>query len=136
MIKDIVKDQSFLARISEPATREDLPVAQDLIDTLKAHEGSCVGLAANMIGISRQIIIVKVGLSSLVMFNPKITMQQSPYKTEEGCLSLEGMRETTRFLIIEVEYLDQKWQKKKKRFRGFTAQIIQHGVDHLNGVII
>ena len=73
MIKDIVKDQSFLARISEPATREDLPVAQDLIDTLKAHEGSCVGLAANMIGISRQIIIVKVGLSSLVMFNPKIT---------------------------------------------------------------
>ncbi|MCR4554170.1 MAG: peptide deformylase [Succinivibrionaceae bacterium] len=136
MIKDIVKDQSFLARISEPATREDLPVAQDLIDTLKAHEGSCVGLAANMIGISRQIIIVKVGLSSLVMFNPKITMQQSPYKTEEGCLSLEGMRETTRFLIIEVEYLDQKWQKKKKRFRGFTAQIIQHEVDHLNGVII
>ena len=129
MIKDIVKDQSFLARISEPATREDLPVAQDLIDTLKAHEGSCVGLAANMIGISRQIIIVKVGLSSLVMFNPKITMQ-------EGCLSLEGMRETTRFLIIEVEYLDQKWQKKKKRFRGFTAQIIQHEVDHLNGVII
>lgn len=70
------------------------------------------------------------------MFNPKITMQQSPYKTEEGCLSLEGMRETTRFLIIEVEYLDQKWQKKKKRFRGFTAQIIQHEVDHLNGVII
>lgn len=136
MIKDIVKDQSFLARISEFATREDLPVAQDLIDTLKAHEGSCVGLAANMIGISRQIIIVKVGLSSLVMFNPKITMQQSPYKTEEGCLSLEGMRETTRFLIIEVEYLDQKWQKKKKRFRGFTAQIIQHEVDHLNGVII
>ena len=136
MIKDIVKDQSFLARISEPATREDLPVAQDLIDTLKAHEGSCVGLAANMIGISRQIIIVKVGLSSLVMFNPKITMQQSPYKTEEGCLSLEGMRETTRFLIIEVEYLDQKWQKKKKRFCGFTAQIIQHEVDHLNGVII
>lgn len=136
MIKDIVKDQSFLARISEPATREDLPVAQDLIDTLKAHEGSCVGLAANMIGISRQIIIVKVGLSSLVMFNPKITLQQSPYKTEEGCLSLEGMRETTRFLIIEVEYLDQKWQKKKKRFRGFTAQIIQHEVDHLNGVII
>ena len=136
MIKDIVKDQSFLARISEPATREDLPVAQDLIDTLKAHEGSCVGLAANMIGISRQIIIVKVGLSSLVMFNPKITMQQSPYKTEEGCLSLEGMRETTRFLIIDVEYLDQKWQKKKKRFRGFTAQIIQHEVDHLNGVII
>ena len=136
MIKDIVKDQSFLARISEPATREDLPVAQDLIDTLKAHEGSCVGLAANMIGISRQIIIVKVGLSSLVMFNPKITMQQSPYKTEEGCLSLEGMRDTTRFLIIEVEYLDQKWQKKKKRFRGFTAQIIQHEVDHLNGVII
>ena len=136
MIKDIVKDQSFLARISEPATREDLPVAQDLIDTLKAHEGSCVGLAANMIGISRQIIIVKVGLSSLVMFNPKITMQQSPYKTEEGYLSLEGMRETTRFLIIEVEYLDQKWQKRKKRFRGFTAQIIQHEVDHLNGVII
>ena len=136
MIKDIVKDQSFLARISEPATREDLPVAQDLIDTLKAHEGSCVGLAANMIGISRQIIIVKVGLSILVMFHPKITMQQSPYKTDEGCLSLEGMRETTRFLIIEVEYLDQKWQKKKKRFRGFTAQIIQHEVDHLNGVII
>lgn len=136
MIKDIVKDQKFLAVKSEPATREDLPIAQDLIDTLKAHEDECVGLASNMIGVSKAVIIIKIGLSSTVMFNPQIVAKQSPYETEEGCLSLDERHKTQRFLIIDVEYTDLKWQRKKKRFRGFTAQIIQHEIDHINGIII
>lgn len=136
MIKEIVKDQSFLSQIADPATKEDLSLAEDLIDTLKAHEDHCVGLAANMIGVNKQAIVIKIGLSAVVMFNPVITQKKEQYHTEESCLSLDGSRETDRFKIIEVEYFDCKWKRIKKRYRGWTAQIIQHEMDHLKGILI
>lgn len=136
MIKEIMKDEAFLAQKSTPATIDDLPLALDLTDTLQAHSDHCVGMAANMIGVSKNVIIVKIGEKSVVMFNPIITGKSSPYQTQESCLSLEGVRETTRYQVIDVEYMDVKWKKVKKRFRGFTAQIVQHEVDHLNGIII
>lgn len=136
MIKPIIKDVFFLGQKSEPATKQDLSVGQDLQDTLTANSERCVGMAANMIGVKKHIIIVNIGFMNLVMYNPVILKKDTPYETEEGCLSLEGVRKTTRYQNIEVEYLDGSWQKHRQRFTGWTAQIIQHECDHLEGIII
>ena len=131
-----MKDQFFLAQKSEPATREDLYLAQDLQDTLAANRDRCVGMAANMIGVRKRAIIVHMGISNVVMFNPKITRKEGPYETEEGCLSLPGERETTRYETITVEYTDATWKKQRATYTGWTAQIIQHECDHLEGILI
>ena len=136
MVKPIVKDILFLRQKSEPATKADLPVAQDLQDTLLAYTGRCVGMAANMIGVKKRIIIVSMGFANLVMVNPVLVSKDTPYETEEGCLSLEGTRTTTRYRNIEVEYLDTGWQKRSQKFSGMIAQVIQHECDHLEGIII
>ena len=136
MIKPIMKDILFLGQKSEQATKQDLSVGQDLQDTLQANRDRCVGMAANMIGIRKKIIIVNMGLINVVMYNPVILKKDSPYETEEGCLSLTGVRKTIRYENIEVEYLDSSWKKHRQKFSGWTAQSIQHEVDHLNGVII
>ena len=136
MIKPIMKDILFLGQKSEPATKQDLFVGQDLQDTLQANRDRCVGMAANMIGVRKRIIIVNMGLINVVMYNPVITKKDAPYETEEGCLSLPGVRKTIRYENIEVEYLDSSWKRQRQKFSGWTAQIIQHECDHLNGVII
>ena len=136
MIKQVVRDVIFLGQRSEEATKADLSVADDLRDTLSANREHCVGMAANMIGIRKRIIIANIGMGDIVMFNPLITKKDSPYETEESCLSLTGTRKTTRYKNIEVEYFDQQWNRKKQKFSGFLAQIIQHECDHLEGVII
>ena len=136
MIKPIVKDMFFLSQKSEEAVKQDLAVGQDLQDTLKANRERCVGMAANMIGVRKRIIIVNMGLVSIVMYNPVILRKDSPYETEEGCLSLDGVRKTTRYQNIEVEYLDSSWKKHRLPYSGWTAQIIQHEMDHLDGIII
>ena len=136
MIREIMKDPLFLAQKSEPATPADLNVGRDLMDTLRAHREECVGMAANMIGIKKNIIIVNVGIIDIVMFNPVIASKKTAFRTEEGCLSLIGMRETTRYEEIEVEYYDFGWKKQRQSFSGWTAQIIQHEVDHCNGIVI
>ena len=136
MIKPIVRDILFLGQKSEEATKQDLSVGQDLQDTLKANQERCVGMAANMIGVKKRIIIVNMGLLNVVMYNPVIVKKDTPFETEEGCLSLEGVRKTTRYQIIEVEYLDSNWKKHRQQYSGWTAQIIQHEVDHLSGIII
>ena len=136
MIKPIIKDVLFLGQKSVAATQQDLHVGQDLIDTLRANQDRCVGMAANMIGVKKKIIIVNMGIMNVVMFNPVITRKDSPYETEEGCLSLSGVRKTTRYQNIEVEYYDGSWEKHIQKFSGWTAQIIQHECDHLEGIII
>ena len=136
MIKPIVRDIFFLGQKSEEASRQDLSVGQDLQDTLKANQDRCVGMAANMIGVKKRIIIVNIGIINLVMYNPVIVRKDGPFETEEGCLSLDGVRKTTRYQNIEVEYLDGSWKKHRQKYSGWTAQIIQHEVDHLDGIII
>ena len=136
MVKDIVKDVFFLGQKSEPATKEDMQVAIDLQDTLKANRAGCVGLAANMIGVKKNVIIVNMGFMDLVMFNPIIIKKDTPYETEKGCLSLVGVRKTKRYENIEVEYFDIQWNKKTIKLSGWSAQICQHECDHLNGIII
>jgi len=136
MVKPIVRDAFFLNQKSEEATKVDLPVAQDLEDTLKANRERCVGMAANMIGYRKRIIIVATGLADMVMINPVITEKSEPYETEEGCLSLPGVRKTTRFQKITVRYLDKKLAEHTQSFSGYIAQIIQHECDHLEGVLI
>ncbi|MBR3246038.1 MAG: peptide deformylase [Parasporobacterium sp.] len=136
MIKPIVKDIFFLGQKSEPATKSDLSVATDLRDTLKANADHCVGMAANMIGVRKNIIIVNIGFADLIMINPVLLSGDTPYETEEGCLSLEGVRKTTRFKTIEVEYLDEDWNPHRQQFSGWVAQIVQHEMDHLEGIII
>lgn len=136
MVKQIVRDVFFLGQKSEPATREDLQVGRDLQDTLRANRERCVGMAANMIGVKKNIIIVNQGMVDLVMFNPVIVRQDTPYETEEGCLSLDGVRKTQRYKNIEVEYLDFSWKKQRIKLSGWTAQICQHEIDHLSGRII
>ena len=136
MIRPIIRDIIFLGQRSEEATKQDLSVGQDLQDTLKANQDRCVGMAANMIGAKKRIIIVNMGFVNVVMYNPVIVKKDSPYETEEGCLSLDGVRKTTRYQSIEVEYLDSSWKKQRQKYSGWTAQIIQHEVDHLNGIII
>lgn len=136
MIKPIMKDIFFLSQKSVPATKEDRQVALDLLDTLKAHEEGCVGMAANMIGVKKQIIAVNMGVMNVAMFNPKIVKKSGKYETEEGCLSLEGVRKCSRYQTIEVEYQDMNFDKKRQKYSGWIAQIIQHECDHCNGIII
>ena len=136
MIKPIVRDIFFLGQKSEEANRQDLSVGQDLQDTLKANQERCVGMAANMIGVKKRIIIVNMGFMNVVMYNPVIVKKDTPYETEEGCLSLDGVRKATRYQNIEVEYLDSSWKKHRQKYSGWTAQIIQHELDHLEGRII
>lgn len=138
MVKNIIRDVMFLSRKSQPAlkSKEDEQTASDLQDTLKAHSHECVGMAANMIGVSKNIIIVNMGHVNMVMFNPVITEKSGLYETEEGCLSLNGTRPTQRYENITVEYQDMMWKKQKREFSGWTAQIIQHEIDHLDGKII
>lgn len=136
MIRPIMRDVFFLGQKSEPATKEDAGVIVDLLDTLQANAEQCVGMAANMIGIRKNIIVVNVGFMNLPMVNPKIIKKDIPYQTEEGCLSLIGVRKTTRYQNIEVEYQDASFVKRRQKFSGWTAQIIQHEIDHCNGIII
>lgn len=136
MIRPIVKDLLILGQKSEPASKEDLWIIDDLTDTLEANLDSCVGMAANMIGIHKCILVFTVGNLIIPMVNPVITKKKNLYNTEESCLSLVGFRETTRYETIEVEYLDRNFKKHKDIFTGFTAQIIQHEIDHFNGKII
>lgn len=136
MIKNIIHDPLFLSQRSEPATREDLQVGKDLLDTLKANKERCVGMAANMIGVKKNVIIVNMGIVDVVMFNPVIISRNGAYETEEGCLSLDGVRKTTRYQDIEVEYYDFSWKKQRQKLSGWTAQIVQHEVDHLSGILI
>ncbi len=136
MIRPIVKDVFFLGQKSGPATMQDLSVGKDLMDTLRANQDRCVGMAANMIGVKKRVIIVNMGILNVVMYNPVIVRKDSPYETEEGCLSLTGVRKTTRYQNIEVEYYDSSWKKRRQKYSGWTAQIIQHECDHLEGIII
>ena len=136
MIKPIVKDVLFLGEKSEVATKEDMSVVNDLIDTFRANLDGCVGLAANMIGVKKRIIVFAVGSAIVPMINPVILKKEKSYVTEESCLSLTGFRETTRYETIEVEYFDKSFKKQRETFTGFVAQIIQHEVDHCNGIII
>ncbi len=136
MIQPILKDPIFLGRKSIPATEEDLQVAQDLLDTLTAHRDRCVGMAANMIGIAKRIIAFDNEGKYMVMFNPEIIKCFEAFDTEEGCLSLPGKRKTRRYRSIKVQYQNEAFQTRMKTFTGWTAQIIQHEVDHCNGVRI
>jgi peptide deformylase len=131
-----MKDETFLAIPSEPATKEDLQVAQDLLDTLTAHAEGCVGMAANMIGVSKRIIVFDNEGTYMVMFNPEIVKASDRYDTEEGCLSLVGRRPTKRYKSIKVKYQNADFQTRFKTYSGWTAQIIQHEIDHCNGIII
>lgn len=136
MEKAIVKDIFFLQQPSERASREDLYLAQDLQDTLQANRENCLGLAANMIGVPKRVIIFLYGMVPVVMFNPVLRSKSGPYQTEEGCLSLTGSRKTTRYKEIVVDYLDAAWQKRTLTLKDFPAQICQHELDHLEGIII
>lgn len=136
MVKPIVKDTIFLSQKSENATEADIAVAVDLMDTLRTHANECVGMAANMIGVKKRIIIFSVDITQVVMINPVIVKKSKPYQTEEGCLSLSGTRKTTRYQEIEVSYLDMNFKKHRNKYSGWTAQIIQHEIDHCNGILI
>ena len=136
MVRPIMKDPMFLALPSDPATAADRQTALDLLDTLRAHLEGCVGMAANMIGVRKRIIAVCVGFGQLVMMNPKIVSKSGAYETAEGCLSLVGVRKTTRYQRIEVSYQDIDMKPQRRKFDGYTAQIIQHEVDHCDGILI
>jgi len=136
MVRTIMKDIFFLSQKSEEATKEDLQIGCDLMDTLAANREECVGMAANMIGIRKRVIIVNMGLGDVVMFNPVLKKKDTPYETEEGCLSLTGVRKATRYQNIEVEFLDMNWKKQRMKLSGWTAQICQHELDHLEGILI
>ena len=136
MIRDICKDEAFLAQKAELATPEDLPVAADLLETLEHHKNGCVGLAANMIGVNKRIIVFDNEGTYMVMFNPEIIKKSGPYDAEEGCLSLAGIRPAKRWKTIKVRWQNEKFQERLKTFTGWTAQIIQHEIDHCEGIII
>ena len=136
MIREICKDEAFLAQKAEPATASDLGVAQDLLDTLAAHKDSCVGMAANMIGMNKRVIVFDNEGEYMVMFNPEIVKKSGPYQAEEGCLSLSGVRKANRWKSIKVQYQNKKFQIRFKTFTGWTAQIIQHEIDHCEGILI
>lgn len=137
MIRELVHDPIFLAKKADPATKDDLQIAEDLLDTLTAHRETCVGMAANMIGKSKRIIAFDDEGSYMVMFNPRIVKSSDEYETEESCLSLlGGPRKTKRFRKIKVEYQTEKFQTRLKSFEGWTAQIIQHEIDHCDGILI
>ena len=136
MVREICKDEAFLAQKAEPATADDLGVAQDLLDTLVAHKDGCVGMAANMIGVNKRIIAFDKEGEYMVMFNPAIVRQSGAYEAEEGCLSLTGTRRAKRFQTIKVQWQNEKFQTRLKTFTGWTAEIIQHEIDHCEGIII
>ena len=136
MIKPIVRDMMFLSRTSDKATLADKQVINDLLDTLNAHLDGCVGMAANMIGVHKRIIVVRMGLFSLPMVNPEIVAKSGEYEAEEGCLSLVGVRKCKRWQTIEVSYQDAAFLPRRHKYNGWIAQIIQHEIDHCNGVII
>ncbi|MBS1401865.1 MAG: peptide deformylase [Oscillospiraceae bacterium] len=136
MICEICKDKAFLAQKAETATINDLGVAQNLLDTLIAHKDGCVGMAANMIGVGKRIIAFDNEGEYMLMFNPVIVKQSGPYDAEEGCLSLTGTRHTKRFQTIKVQWQNEKFQTRLKTFTGWTAEIIQHEIDHCEGVLI
>ena len=136
MVRDICKDEGFLAQKAQPATLDDLDTARDLLDTLIAHKAGCVGMAANMIGINKRIIAFDNEGTYTVMLNPAIVKQSGPYEAEEGCLSLTGTRKTKRFQTIKVQWQNEKLQTRLKTFTGWTAEIIQHEIDHCEGILI
>ena len=137
MVKELIHDPILLGRVSAPAGADDLQAAQDLLDTLLAHKEGCVGMAGNMIGVHKCIIAFQDGKDYTVMLNPVIVKTAEPYETEEGCLSLlGGPRKTKRYRKIKVQYQTLQLQKRLKTYEGFTAQIIQHEVDHCNGILI
>ncbi len=136
MIKPIMTNEIFLARPSEPATAADAQTAQDLLDTLAAHAHECVGMAANMIGVPKRIIVFDDEGTHRIMYNPEIVSSAGAYDTEEGCLSLIGRRPTTRYRTIKVCYEDADFHERTKTYTGWTAQIIQHEIDHTNGIVI
>ena len=136
MIREICKDEAFLAQKAEPATSADLDTARDLLETLEAHKDGCVGMAANMIGVNKRIIAFDNEGTYMVMFNPEIVKKSGGYEAEEGCLSLTGTRRARRWQSIKVRYQNEKMQERFKTFTGWTAQIIQHEIDHCEGIII
>ena len=136
MIREICKAEVFLAQKAEAATADDLNTAQDLLDTLIAHKDGCVGMAANMIGVCKRIIAFDNDGTYMVMFNPVIVRQSGPYETQEGCLSLSGVRKTKRFQTVKVQWQNEQFQTRLKTFTGWTAQIIQHEIDHCEGIVI
>lgn len=136
MIKPIVRDIFFLGQKAERAVKADIAVGRDLLDTLQANRDRCVGMAANIIGVRKAIIVVHMGAADVVMFNPVVLKKEGPYETEEGCLSLDGVRKTTRYEYIEVEFYDMSWKKRRQKLRGLPAQICQHELDHLEGILI
>ena len=136
MIREIMRDEAFLSQKSEPATLEDLSVAQDLLDTLTAHKDGCVGMAANMIGVCKRIIVFDNDGTYMVMLNPEVIKKSGPYEAEEGCLSLTGTRKAKRWQSIKVQYQNEQFQTRFKTFTGWTAQIIQHEIDHCEGILI
>lgn len=136
MVKDIVKDPLFLAAKAEPATQGDMQVARDLMDTLLAHRDGCVGLAANMIGSRKSVIVFFNGEMPMIMFNPVITASSGPYETEEGCLSHVGVHSAKRYEKIKVRFRNFAWAEVEQEFSGFTAQVIQHEIDHCKGILI
>ena len=136
MIREICRDETFLAQKAAPATADDLATAQDLLDTLAAHKDGCVGMAANMIGVCKRIIAFDNEGTYMVMFNPVIVRQSGPYETQEGCLSLTGVRKTKRFQTVKVQWQNEQLQTRLKTFTGWTAEIIQHEIDHCEGILI
>ena len=136
MIRDICKDEAFLAQKAERVTQEDIQIAADLLETLEHHKDGCVGMAANMIGVNKRIIAFDNEGTYMVMFNPEIIKKSGPYDTEEGCLSLTGIRPAKRWKTIKVRWQNQKLRERFKTFSGWTAQIIQHEIDHCEGVLI
>ena len=136
MIREICRDETFLAQKAAPATADDLATAQDLLDTLTAHKDGCVGMAANMIGVCKRIIAFDNEGTYMVMFNPVIVQQSGPYEAQEGCLSLTGVRKTKRFQTIKVQWQNEQFQTRLKTFTGWTAEIIQHEIDHCEGIVI
>ncbi len=136
MIQNICKDETFLAQKAEPATQEDIQIAHDLLETLEHHKDGCVGMAANMIGVNKRIIVFDNEGSYMVMFNPEIMKKSDPYDAQEGCLSLTGTRPAKRWRYIKVKWQNEKFQERIKTFTGWPAQIIQHEIDHCEGIII
>ena len=136
MIREICKDEAFLAQKAEPAAADDLPAARDLLETLEFHKEDCVGRAANMIGVNKRIIAFDNEGTYMVLFNPNIVKRSGPYEAEEGCLSLTGTRKTKRYQSIKVQYQNEKFQPRFKTFTGWTAEIIQHEIDHCEGILI
>jgi len=136
MVRDIMRDIAFLSQKAEDAVATDKPIAEDLLDTLKAHKDGCVGMAANMIGVNKRIIAVDDGGKYLLMYNPEILKKADPFEAEEGCLSLTGVRKTKRYKTVKIRYMNESFQPRIKNFSGFTAQIIQHEIDHCEGIII